>query len=248
MNNRKIYRLITKIVVIIVLILYVLFLTMDFYNVKILIASKYIKYLCILLCFLLSIISTKGLIMETEIYLVNRRDIQLLQVAMFITVISDLCLVIFNFYFLGVTLFSMVQITYGVRYSTKKTKETLVNFIIVFLFIILIYSIVSLFMVKVNVLVPISFFYFLCLLNSVIKAIKAFKNNVYNSPSKYMIVLGMLLFFLCDTCVAISGITVIFPLTNYFMSIVNQIANSLIWLFYLPSQLLLALSGGGKIE
>lgn len=243
-----VYSLITKIVVIIVLILYVLFLYMDFYNVKILIASKYIKYLCILLCFFLSIISTRGLLGGTEKYLVNRRDIRLLQVAMFITVISDLCLVIFNFYILGVTLFSIVQITYGVRYSTKKTKVTLKNFIIVFLSMLLLYSIVNLFMVAVSVLVPIALFYLICLLNSVIKAISAFKNNIYYSPSKYTIVLGMLLFLLCDTCVAISGITVILPLTNYFMSRINQIANSLIWLFYLPSQLLLALSGGGKIE
>ena len=141
----------------------------------------------------------------------------------------------------------MVQITYCVRYSTKNYKRTLRNFIIVFLSIVIIYIIVSLFVV-INVLVPIAVFYCICLISSVFKAITVSKYNVYRSPSKYLIMLGMLLFLLCDICVALSGITLIFPLTNYLISIISEVASSLIWFFYLPSQLLLSLSGGGKIK
>lgn len=246
MKNRKINSVITEIIVSIVLILYIFFLYMDFYNVKFFIASEHIKYLCIVLCFLLSILNSKNLLKNTEV--VNYRDIGLLQLGMFITVIADLCLVIFNFYILGVVFFSLVQITYCVRYTTKKPKVILINFIYVFLGIVLLYEIASLFIKEINVLLPISLFYFICLLTSVSKAMEASKNNLYTSPSKNMIALGMVLFLLCDTCVALSNITVIAPSSGYFMIRLQQITCFLIWVFYLPSQLLLALSGNGKIS
>jgi hypothetical protein len=97
-------------------------------------------------------------------------------------------------------------------------------------------------------LLPISLFYGICLLISVIKAIKASINNLYTSKSKHMIVFGMVLFLLCDTCVALSNITVIFPLSGYKMTSLHTISSLLIWVFYLPSQLLLSLSGNGRIS
>ena len=246
MKNRDFNSLKTEAIVIVILILYIFFLYMDFYNVKLFIASKYIKYLCIVLCFWLSILTTKNLSIDADI--VNHRDTLLLQLGMFITVIADLCLVIFNFYILGVIFFSLVQITYCVRYTTKKFKTILINFFILFLGIALIYVIASLFVDGINLLLPISLFYFISLLTSVSKAIKAWKNHIYTSPSKYRIVFGMILFLLCDICVALSNLTVILPLSGYFIIRLQQITNFLIWVFYLPSQLLLSLSGNAKIS
>ena len=248
MKIRNFYSEITEMVVVIVLILYIFFLYTDFYNVKIFIDSKYIKYLCILLCLLLSEISTKNVLIDTGTNIVNYRDIILLRLAMFITIIADLCLVILNIYILGVALFCLVQITYCVRYTTKNLKATLINFLIIFLCIVFSYVIARLFIKGINVLLPVSLFYSICLINSVIKAINAWRNNLYPSPSKYMMVLGMILFLLCDTCVALSAITGLFPLTGYFMSNFHQITFYLIWVFYLPSQLLLSLSGSTKIR
>jgi hypothetical protein len=245
MKNKNFNKLITKVIVSIILLLYIFFLYMDFYNVKFFIASAYIKYLCILLCFLLSILSTKKPLIGTEI--VNHRDIVLLRLGMFITVIADLCLVIFNFYILGVVFFSLVQITYCVRYTTKRLNVILTNFFIVFIGIAFLYWIASLFVEEINMLLPISLFYFICLLTSVSKAIKSSKNNLYTSPTKYMIILGMILFLLCDICVGLSNITVNAPLSGYFMIRFREIICFLIWFFYIPSQLLLALSGNGKI-
>jgi hypothetical protein len=242
MKNRNYNSLNIKIIVGAILILYVLFLYMDFYNVRIFIASKYIKYLCILLCFILSILSNKNPFIDT----VKRRDIFLIRLALFLTAIADLCLVIFDFYILGVCVFSLVQITYCVRYSMKKVKRTLVNFFIVFEFIGLSYVMARIFIGKVNSLVPISLFYAICLLTSVAKAIRAWKNDLYPFPNNYMIVLGMVLFLLCDLCVALSNITEILPLSEYFIINIRQISTFLIWVFYLPSQLLLALSGRYK--
>lgn len=244
MKNRNSNRLSIKVIVGIILILYVFFLYMDFCNMKIFISSKYIKYLCILLCFLLSILFTK----IPFINIVKYRDILLLELALFITAIADLCLVILDFHILGVIFFSLVQITYCVRYTVKKVKITLINFFITFQFIVLLYAITSIFIEKINVLIPVSLFYTICLITSVIKAIKAWKNDLYPSPNKYMVIFGMILFLLCDICVALSNLTEILPLTGDFIIRMQKTSTLLIWFFYVPSQLILALSGSNKTE
>ena len=106
-KNRILNSLIIDVIVGIILILYIIFLYLDFYNIKFFINSYYIKYLCVLFCFLLCLRINKNSF--TNIF--NHRDIFLLQLAMLITVISDLCLVIFDFYILGVFLFSLLSLS-----------------------------------------------------------------------------------------------------------------------------------------
>ncbi|MCB2291132.1 lysoplasmalogenase family protein [Clostridium sp. CS001] len=253
MKDKNFNGLIIRVITLIILILYVLFLYMDLYDVKTVITSEYIKYMSIILCFILSILPIKKLLGGRDIvnnsytHIANYRDRLLLQFGMFITVIADLCLVIFDFYILGVVFFSMVQIIYSVRYDPKKQKVTLINFFIAFQFIVLSYFTVRLFIREISILLPISLFYSICLLTSVIKAIKAFKSNLYPLPNKYMVVLGMILFLLCDICVALSNVTTILPIEAHFIISLQQIASFLIWVFYLPSQLLLSLSGSNNI-
>ena len=243
MRNRNFNSLIIRVIVGIISVLYVLFLYLDFYDVKVFISTHYIKYFCILLCFLLSILSTK----YSRIDRVNSRDILLLRLAMFITVIADLCLVIFDFYILGVVCFSLVQITYSVRHTTKKSKVTIINFFIIFMCIVFLYMITSLFIKQINILLPISMFYFICLIFSVSKAIRIWENDLFLPASKYMIVFGMILFLLCDLCVGLSNATALLPLTIYSIIKIQQISRFLIWFFYLPSQVLLALSGNNEV-
>lgn len=243
MKNRDFNSLIIKVIVLIIVILYISFLYLDFYNEKFVIPSYYIKYLCVVLCFVLSIVANKNSLTD----LANHRDVVLLQMALFITAIADFCLVIFEFYILGVILFAFVQITYSLRYATKEPITILVKFIVIFLGIAISYFTVSIFIEKTNVLAPVLLFYSICLLISVSSAIVAFKKNLYPSPGKYMIVFGMILFLLCDLCVALSNLSEILQLTGYDLGWVQQSFSFLIWFFYLPSQLLLALSGNSKI-
>ncbi|MGK0468611.1 lysoplasmalogenase family protein [Clostridium sp.] len=244
MKNSIFTGLLIKLIVGLILTLYIMFLYMDFYNVETIITSASIKYLCILLCFLISILHTKNLHVDK----VNDRDRQLLKLGLFITIIADLCLIILDFYIIGVLFFTLVQIIYCVRYTNKNIKVMLINIFTVFIFIVFAYAIAILFIGEINILLPISLFYVSCLLSSVIKAIKASINNLYTSKIKHMIVFGMVLFLLCDACVALSNITVIFPLSDYIMTSLHTISSLLIWVFYLPSQLLLALSGNGRIS
>jgi hypothetical protein len=147
-----------------------------------------------------------------------------------------------------VAFFTLVQIIYCVRYTDKNIKIMLINTFAIFLFIFFAYEIAILFMEEINILFPISLFYGICLLSSVIKAIKASMNNLYTAKSKHMIVLGMVLFLLCDTCVALSNIPILFPNSGYIITRFQAITYFLIWVFYLPSQLLLSLSGNGRIS
>jgi len=176
----------------------------------------------------------------------KNKDIFLLELALLMTVFADLCLVIFSFFILGLILFSIVQIIYCVRYTSKKLKKTLVEFFIVFSCIVFLYCLSKLYILDISILIPISLFYFICLITSVSKAISAFKNNLYPAPSKYIIVCGMILFLLCDICVALYNMTIFLPLNLYYTESFQQIICFMIWVFYLPSQLLLALSGSQK--
>lgn len=248
MKNRNCSNFISNILVIIILILYTLFLYIDFYNLNVIIGTEYIKYLCILLCFLLSIFSTRNLVIGTNAVKVNHRDIVLLQFAMSFTVIADLCLVIIHLYRVGVVFFCFVQITYYVRYTNDKIKTTISRFFIIFMLIVCLYFIGNIFIIKITTLIPLSLFYLICLLSSVIKAMNVWKNNLYPSPSKYMIVFGMLLFLLCDICVALYNTPVLLQLTGNFIIRFQQITGFLIWAFYVPSQLLLSLSGSIEIK
>jgi hypothetical protein len=249
MNKRVLLSLINKAIVGLVLFLYVLFLYMDFYNAKISINSKYIKYMCILLCFLLSILTNRKQIVEkgkgTIVY--NNRDIYLLQLAMFLTVIADLFLVILDSYILGIVCFCLVQITYSIRYTIKKSKMTLLKKNMIFQCVVIIYVLINFLIIKINILLPISLFYSICLINAFSKAIMLWKSNLYPCPSKYFIVFGMILFLLCDICVGLSNIYILLDITGYFFIKLQQTTWFLIWVFYIPSQLLLSLSGSEGI-
>lgn len=181
----------------------------------------YIKYFFILLCFVYSLLIGKhnnGL-----------RDLRLLQIGLFITCLADLCLIIFDYYTLGVALFCLVQIIYTLRYSKTSPKIILKRFILVFLSILTIYIITGFYFKNLDILYIFALFYVVCLSSSVLCGVK----NKYPSPIKYMVMFGMILFLLCDINVALRNI----PALNYQFSVV------LIFIFYLPSQLLLALSG-----
>ncbi len=156
---------------------------------------------------------------------------------------ADLFLTVFNYYTLGVALFCVVQILYSIRYEALKISETSSKFIIIFLSLMFVYLIINLFIIKIDVLFAVVLFYGICLIISLGKAIKVYKNNLYPYPNKYMITYGMILFILCDINVALYNVTEVTGISWNLIDIVHNISGLSIWLFYVPSQLLLSLSG-----
>lgn len=197
---------------------------MEFNNIKITMPLESLKYIGILLCFLISLtIEGKGL---------NARDTRLLQIGMFFTVIADLFLVILDYYFLGVLAFCIVQLIYIKRYTEDRFSSIFKKSIISLMSIFIVYFIIRRFIVDLDIIFPLAIFYSICLFISIIKTIDAMEKNIYPYPNKLMIIGGMILFTLGDINVGLSYLGI-----NY------DLSTNLIWVFYFPSQILLSLSG-----
>lgn len=225
-----------KSILLIISIFYVSFLYMDFLSIRSYISTDIIKFISILLCFLIGLLTGKDAI--------NIRDKHLLQVGLFFTLMADLCLLILDYFVLGIALFCMVQITYFVRYEVNESgKSSVVRFLILFEVLVILYIVAKFFFVRIPFLFLIALFYSICLISSVMKAIKIFKKNMFSYPNKHMIVFGMILFLLCDINVAIYNMPRFLDLSGYFTEGFYNTSQQLVWLFYLPSQVLLALSG-----
>lgn len=193
-----------------------------------------IKYISILLCFIISLLANNE---------ENIRDTRLLQIGLFFTTIADLFLVILENYYLGVITFTIVQIIYIARYSTRDIKSTYKKLSIIFISIFSIYFVISKLFLNIEfVLIPLGLFYAICLFISTIKSIKISRDSSYLNPNKYMLAWGMVLFLLCDVNIVVSYIL---KMNN--LLILSNLSSDLIWIFYLPSQVLLSISGYGGI-
>jgi len=153
--------------------------------------------------------------------------------------LADLFLLIIdNYYEVGIAIFSIVQITYSIRYDVENGKKTVRNCIICFLILLLIFIVANL-ITEVPFIILLALFYGICLITNVIKAKKAYINGVFPKPNGVMVVLGMVLFLLCDINVALYNVLGTF----YINEPLYRISSVSMWLYYLPSQLLLSLSG-----
>lgn len=221
-----------KLLLVVIGILYLYFLYMDVFNKKVFLSSNTLKFISMILIFIISIIIRKNPL--------SHKDLNLLQMGLFITLIADLFLLILDrHYILGIILFSMVQILYSFRYEYRNLKLTIRNFIIIFLGLSILHIVYNKFIAEIDFLWTIGLFYGICLLNSVVKAVKAYKYKTYPKPNRQMVLIGMILFLLCDINVAMYNILSYFSNDN----ILYNVSSVSMWLFYLPSQVLLALSG-----
>lgn len=224
-----------RLILVILFIIYILFIYVDVFNH---ISSMYIniiKYIGIILCFILSLIT------NSKDHIIDSR---LLQIGMLFTTFADLALVILENYIIGVMLFTIVQLIYIARYTRDRFKIVFNKLLVVFIIILSSYFIISGLIIKTSfILIPIGLFYAVCLMVSVAKAIVISRENSYLNPNKYMIALGMVLFLLCDMSIGVAYI-----LRNANMLNLSYLFSNLIWIFYLPSQILLSISGFEEIK
>lgn len=162
----------------------------------------------------------------------NKIDLYLLRTGMFFTVLADLYLIIFDKEPTGVFLFCIVQIIYIVRYDVENFNKSIKILTVSLIFLLVFYKVLGFINISIDLIVPLSIFYLLCLGYSIYKSYKAYYLNKYPSPNKYLIVWGMTLFALCDINVGLS-----------FIGFARELTSNLIWIFYLPSQFILSISG-----
>lgn len=194
-----------------------------------------VKYIGILCCFVYVVICPyhdfKG----------DKKNV--VKVAFFFTLLADLFLLFTNWYFLGVICFIMVQSIYFVylcemmngdrvqglsRLISKFKIGGLVSCLILFAFFILqewdraIVKTVSL------VLILCCSFYVYLFLNNIRMAWKRREANLE-------LLIGLILFFLCDCNVALYQLDII----GLSFKGISNLGGSMIWLFYLPSQVII---------
>jgi len=239
-------RSIRKISIIFILlqaVLYAAFLMIDLSGSHFTLSSG-IKYGIIVLCFCYALLSKKG---------ADKGILFVLKAGLFFTLISDLFILLLDIYFYGVLTFIIVQQLYGIRISMAqypvgcagRTTLLLRSFLIRLALQLgvsaLICIILTGFGVSLEGLLVASVFYFISIFTNTLRALKA---AVIHSRDKVLRIFaaGMVLFLLCDINVGLFNMTGFISLPDNVYNTIYSFAAILMWTFYAPSQVLIALS------
>jgi len=197
-----------------IIILYIAFLGFDIFSTPRSLSSRYLKFASIVLCFLLAI----SLTFQSE----DKRDSRFVVLALMFTMIADIFLLFTHHKIIGVFFFCLVQLTYLKRYNLQ-------IFITGIYFVVI--AMIAHLVLPFQPLYVIAGLYAILILSC---AISTFKTKLPKF-NLYCARVGMILFILCDINVALFN-----ELSRNFSY--YQVISIGIWLFYLPAQLLLALS------
>ncbi|WP_200266207.1 lysoplasmalogenase family protein [Clostridium yunnanense] len=172
-------------------------------------------------------------------------DKRLLQTALFLTTIADFFFIIMECPELGIFIFIFVQITYILRHSRSISLNPIHIKMLILLSISMLF--LGFFLKPKNIdtkLYYLALLYGTLLINSLVFAFSTLRSKFYYKHSALMIAFGICLFFMCDINVGL------YPLIaeSYNISSLSMTIYFLIWFFYLPSQLLLAISGYKKLR
>ena len=212
-------------VLLVELFLYTLFLYFDFNDINIEI-SNWLKYVGIIICFLASLI---------PIFSKNSAKSQyFIPFSLFFTLVSDYFLLINtdkNLYIFGVVIFIIVQLSYFIYIETLKKNKT--SFLISLIFRIVLSSmlIIILSILQFDLLSIVSACYFVELLMNFITSLSLIKIN----KCFLIFSIGLLLFIGCDISVGLTNL-------DLFEGHIKNLVSNLMWIFYLPSQVLISFS------
>lgn len=182
----------------------------------------YTKFIFIVLCFIIAL--------SSYWFCRSKKDWAYLSVAMGFTLVSDLFLLVVNNHAMGVLTFWFVQMAYILRVSEdlQKSKMKIMATIIGGMAAFIIF--------RSDILIVLAVVYALLFVQNVIAHVKYFSRGM---PNRHMMLMGILLFALCDIHV------LMFNLPGFLPGIPVQIGawgGTWIWVFYAPSQLLLSAS------
>jgi len=160
-------------------------------------------------------------------YAVSRHDAYLLRAGLICTLSADFCMLIIYNNAVGLLFFICAQTVYFFRYLSGRLYAAAIIPALLFVFVII--SVLTSLPVETRLAAV-----YACAL--VTGALASFiRRKAYPPPNRALIPLGMLLFVLCDINVALLNV-----LPD---GAGKSAAHVLIWVFYLPSQTLLSISG-----
>lgn len=222
------------------LLLYGAFLSLDILGRNTALSNR-IKFALVVIC-LIYVIIIRGQ---------NRgREYMFLVYALAFTVISDMFILLSDYYVYGVLTFILAQQLYGMRitefYNRVKIPISLIrDFVLRLLyqgaFAVLVGIILRKLDVNFDALLGISIFYFISICTNVVRLIKL-SIQYNNKKDTKLFTIGMVLFLLCDINVGLFNLSAFLPVGPAYEIIYNA-SSILMWTFYAPSQVLIALSG-----
>ena len=233
----------TYLFIILQTILYGSFLVLDLSDGNISLSNG-IKFTLIVLCFCYVFLNQES---------TDKSILYCLRAALFFTVISDLFILLLDYYLYGVISFLIVQQLYGLRLDivnsrnreSGKGKPLFQTVILRFALQVIITAgiclLVSRMGVKPDNLLIVTALYFISILTNVIYSVLiAFYSHRKSSDKVFA--LGMILFLLCDINVGLFNLTDFITIPEDFYRILYSLSTILMWTFYAPSQVLIALS------
>lgn len=234
MANRKVVY-ISRLLILIICIIFIMFLSMDIFNLDLKISSNQLKFLSVFLCLILSLLPDPS---SHE-----SRGLDLLRLGLFLTIIADYIFLIHqDNYSLALGLFCLVQLIYSIRYRGRDGLKMILRFIILFLVILILYRIIDRRLGEIDFQIVLAIFYGICFGLSLWEATKRYRREP-NKVGNRMIVYGMILFLLCDLNLGVHYILGVLKASGEVIDFLRNISVISIWVYYLPSQILLALSG-----
>ncbi|NLK99118.1 MAG: hypothetical protein GX271_00455 [Clostridiales bacterium] len=175
-----------------------------------------------------------------------------LVLALLFTVISDMFILLSEYYLYGVLTFIITQQFHGMRISelynreqrkdqlTRPYRGVLIRFFYQATLALLVLFILWRMKVNVDALLGTSILYFICLCTNVLRSLRLSLSYPYRRDIRYFTI-GFLLFLLCDINVGLFNLSDFLPLRSSYQIIYN-ISSILMWTFYAPSQVLITLS------
>lgn len=233
----------------ILLLVYLSFVSLDLHGGSIFYSTS-LKFTYIIICFCYACLS-KG----------NNKSISYtIKAAMLFTLISDLFILILDYYLFGVLTFMLVQLLYNYRISLYNSRTAAQYYKKSGLFksskAVLIFArwiiaqvtaaacicvVLNLLGVEMEALLIAGAVYFTGL---VINTVRAVITVIKGSRDQGMIMFaaGLVFFLLCDINVGLFNLTGFIDIPQNIYSFIYNISSVLMWIFYAPSQALIVLS------
>jgi hypothetical protein len=224
------------------LMIYSSFMYLDIKETGSYVLTSKLKFIGIILCFVFTLFFDSKKEEKTDIYL--------LRGALLFTMISDLFILMLDYYYYGMITFCVVQLLYLIRlYRFKKQQGTSSNLLkLILRNIVLAIVIIGILFsqnVEIDELVCISIIYFISILLNTFDAICIqIKTRKYGQK---IYAIGMILFVLCDINVGLFNISDFAVINGAWFVGIYEFASIAMWMFYLPAQVCIALSGNSSM-
>ena len=186
-------------------------------------------------CLAVTILKYSGLVICFIYVLVYARKDTFLVLAMFFTLIADGILAFNNVSMTGVLVFILVQTSHLLRLSGIRRKSPLIPILVVALVLVL-----GFLQKEIPLMFVLAIAYGVLIFTNIYEAYMWCKVDK-SGPAKCAL-FGFILFLLCDLSVGFSYVTTTATLPHT----ITILASYFAWMFYLPAQVLIVLSGRRK--